>query len=184
MLRDINSVKISGSIFWSKLDDRQSFSILRIGIKLIDGSSCFATINNPNTKAFNLIKPGNKIILANAWLDTWKRQDGSQELQLKAYDSQCQFFPRDVGLPDLNEVTIVGTILKYEGEFITVNMRGDRNPKTGQRSERTAKVKIGDKYTDIEGKRIILQAKATSVSSGDRKTSMVVVADYDKINIL
>lgn len=183
MLKDTNSIRLSGTVFWSKLDDRQSFSMLRVGIKLNDGTVAFATISNPNTKSYESLKPGNKIILNNAWLDIWQRQDGREELQLKAYDSHCQFFAKDVDLPDLNEVTLIGKVISYTDEEVFIEMLGERNPKTGQYASRRAIVKIGDQYKDIKGKKIFLQAKIASVDIGSGKTRMVIAADYNKINI-
>jgi len=184
MLKDINTINLSGTIFWSKLDDRQSFSLLRIGMKLESGDAVFISINNPRTKAYDLIKPGNKVILANAWLDLWTKKDNSADIQIKGYDSHIQFLPKNTAIFGLNEITIVGTVVDYSGEFATIEMVGDRNPKTGQYARRKAIVKIGDKYKDINGKKIFLQARVTSIKKEDGKSTIVVEAFYDKIIIL
>ncbi len=178
-MKDINTVRLSGTIFWSKLDERQSFSMLRVGLKLASGDGVFCTINNPKIKEYELVKPGNKLLIVNAWFDTWAERD---ELQIKTYDSGTQLFKRDTVLPDINEVTIVGTVVAYEGEHARIEMIGERNPKTGKWSKRVATVKIGDKYDNIEGNRILIQGKVASVTT-DGKTKAIIESSYDKINI-
>jgi len=179
-MRDINSVKLSGVIFWSKLDDRQTFTLLRLGLKLDNGASIFCTISNPDTKVYDSVKPGNKILLGGAWLDYWEERG---ETQVKSYGSTVQFFNKESGVNGLNQFTILGKVITYEGDTVLVEMIGDKNPKTGQWSRRKAKVKIGDKYKDIIGKKILIQGELTSVDV-DRKSKLVVEADYAKINIL
>lgn len=178
-MKDINTVRLSGTIFWSKLDERQSFSLLRVGLKLNSGDSVFCTISNPKIKEYELVKPGNKLLIVNAWLDTWTERN---ELQIKAYDSGIQLFKRDAVLPDINEVTIVGTVVAYEGEHAHIEMVGERNPKTGKWSKRIATVKIGGEYKNIEGNRILIQGKVASVAT-DGKTKAIIETSYDKINI-
>jgi hypothetical protein len=182
-MKDINVVRLSGTIFWSKLDDRQSFSMLRVGLKLNNGSSVFCTINNPTTKAYDEIKPGNKLIIANAWLDTWERENGDSEIQIRAYDSGTQFFGKDSALLDMNSVTVVGTVLDYQEENAVIEMTGERNPKTNQWAKRKTTVKIGNTYENINGKKILLEGKISSVDV-EGKSKLVVEADYDKIKIL
>jgi hypothetical protein len=81
-MRDINSVILSGSIFWWKLDDRQTYSTLRLGIKLANGGSCFVMINNPLIKGHDMTKAGNKVTI-NGYLDTWTKEDGTSEITIK-----------------------------------------------------------------------------------------------------
>jgi hypothetical protein len=183
-MKDLNLVKLTGNIFWSKLDDRQSFSILRLGVKLNDGSSLFCSVNNPSTKVYDLIKPGNKVVLTTGYLDTWEKQDGTTELQVKANDSGVAFFPKEKALADLNSVSVVGKVLSYDGDSVVLEMMGDRNPKTDKPSVRKAKIKIGGAYgDDIVGSKIMIEAKITSTEV-EGKSKMAIEADYDKISIL
>lgn len=182
-MKDVNSVRLSGTIFWSKLDDRQTFSILRLGVKLGNGSSVFCSINNPSTKTYDLIKSGNKVLISNGWLDIWEKKDGSSETQIKSNDAGVQFFPKEKALADINGITILGKVLSYDLDTALIEMIGDRNPKTDKPTVRKVKVKIGDSYKDIVGSKIMLEAKLGSVSK-EEKSIMTIDADYTKTSIL
>lgn len=181
-MKDINQVALSGTIFWSKLDDRQSYSVLRLGIKLSSGSSAFVSINNPSIKTYDITKAGNKVALR-GWLDTWEKKEGGSEVQIKANDNGVAFFPKEKALADMNSVAIVGKIVSYVGDSAVVEMVGDRNPKTNQPSMRKATVKIGDTYKDIINSKIMLEGKVVSVDI-DGKSKLSIDADYDKITLL
>ena len=183
-MKDINTVQLSGTIFWSKLDDRQSFSILRIGVKLTSGSSCFLTVSNPSTKAYDALKPGNKVVLTAGYLDLWEKEDGSSELQIKVNDPGICFFSKEKALTDFNSATLVGKVTEYKDSIATIEMVGERNPKTDKPTVRKAKIDIGDTFGDsIVGSRIMLEAKVTSIEV-DGKSRLAIKADYDKILIL
>jgi hypothetical protein len=183
-MKDLNQVRLTGTIFWSKLDDRQTYSLLRLGIKLLNGSSCFVTVNNPSTKSYDIVKTGNKIVLTNGMLDTWDKDDGSSEIMIKANDSGISFFPKEKALADYNSVSLIGKVLSIDGDTVVLEMVGERNPKTDKPTIRKAKVKIGDTYTpDIVGTRIMLEGKVTSVDIGG-KSKLSITADYDKIVML
>ena len=115
-MKDLNLVRLAGTVFWSKLDDKQTYSVLRIGVKLDQGSSAFMSINNPAVKDYEIIKAGNKIILSSGWLDTWEKKEGGSEVQIKANGNCVQFFPKEKALPDINSITIVGKVLAYTGD--------------------------------------------------------------------
>ena len=181
-MRDMNNVRLTGSIFWSKLDEKQTYATLRLGVKLGNGGSVFVTVNNPNTKAHDLVKSGNKVLI-NGWFDTWKKEDGSAEIQIKANDSGVAFFPKEKALADLNHVSIVGKILGYTGDSAVIEMIGDRNPKTDKPTVREAKIQIGDTFGSIVGSKIILDGKVAPVEI-EGKSKLVVAADYDKITIV
>lgn len=182
-MKDLNLVRLTGSIFWSKLDDRQTFSVLRVGVKLANGSSAFISINNPNTKEYDAIKAGNKIMVTTGWLDTWEKKEGGSEVQIKANGNGVAFFAKEKALADMNSVAIVGKVLSYSGDTAIIEMVGDRNPKTNQFSVRKTSVKIGNTYKDITGNRIILEGKVNSVDV-DGKGKLSIDADYDKITLL
>lgn len=179
-MKDVNNVRLSGTVFWSKLDEKQSYSILRMGLKLESGATIFCSVNNPKIKTYELIKPGNKILIVNGWFDLWAERN---ENQIKTYSSGAQFFAKDSRLPNINEFTIVGTVIRYSEEFATIEIVGDRNPKTNEWSKRTAIVKIGDTYKDIESKRIIIQGRVASEEI-DGKSKLVIEADYNKISLI
>ena len=179
-MRDINSVRLSGTIFWSKLDERPTFTLLRMGIKLGNGSSLFCLVNNPDSKAYEIIKPGNKVLIGKAWFDYWEERKATQ---VKAYGSNVQFFHKETSISDLAQFTVLGKILQYSNETVLIEMIGDRNPKTGEWAKRRAEIKIGDKYENIEGKHIFAQGELSSIDV-DRKTQLVIEANYDKITIL
>jgi len=184
-MKDVNTVRLTGTIFWQKLDDRQSFSILRLGLKTTSGDSCFLTVSNPSTKAYDILKPGNKVVLTAGMIDTWVKEDGSTELQIKANDSGIMFFPKEKALTDFNSVSVVGKIVALEPDGLaTVEMVGDRNPKTDKPTIRKAKINIGPEFKDgIVGSRIMLEAKVTSTEV-EGKSKLAFKADYDKILIL
>jgi len=181
-MRDQNLVRLSGSIFWNKLDDRQTYTTLRLGIKIGNGGSVFVTVNNPNTRSYDLIKAGNKVLITNAWLDTWDKQDGTSEVQIKCNDGGIAFFPKEKAVTDLNQVSIVGKVLSYEGDTALVEMVGDRNPKTDKPSIRKARVAIGDTFKDLIESRIILDGKITAPEI-EGKSKLTIAADYDKVFI-
>jgi hypothetical protein len=183
-MKDLNQVRLTGTIFWSKLDDRQTYSILRLGIKLLNGNSCFLTVNNPNSKAYDIVKTGNKIVLTGGVIDTWEKEDKTTELLIKTNDAGISFYPKEKALSDFNSVALVGKVIAYSEDTATIEMTGERNPKTDKPTIRKAKIKIGDTFTEsIVGSRIMLEGKVTSVDVGG-KSKLVIVADYDKINIL
>jgi hypothetical protein len=182
MMRDQNLVRLSGTIFWSKLDDRQTYTVLRLGVKLGNGGSVFVTVNNPNTKSYELIKAGNKIVVANSCLDTWEKEGGEKETQIKANDSGVQFFSKEKSLADINTVLVLGKVLSYEGDTAYIEMYGDRNPKTDKPSIRKAQIKIGDSFKDIVGSKLFAEAEIVAIDV-EGKSKLVVAADYDKIII-
>ena len=183
-MKDINSVMLSGIIFWSKLDDRQSFSILRTGVSLPESGPVFVSISNPQEKAYEKIKPGNKILVSNSWLDIWEKNTGESELLLKAYGTGVDFFPKEKALPEINEVTILGTIKNYIDGLADIELVGDRNPKTGKFAIRKAVINIGNTYQkDIIGDKIFLKGKVSSAEKEGKKTILVIEPYYDKINI-
>lgn len=183
-MKDLNLCRISGTIFWSKLEDRTSFSILRLGINLFDATSLFCIVNNPNSKIYDIIKAGNKVILSNGWLDTWEKPDGSSDILIKANSSGIDFFNKEKVIPSINDVIIVGRVLSYTDDIALVEMFGDRNPKTDQPTIRKVRVVIGNSYKeDIVNHKIILHGKiAHTVMNG--KSKVKVNANYDSIGIL
>ena len=190
-MRDINVCRLSGEIFWSKLDDNQSYSTLRLGIKLQNGGTVFCTVSNPSVKEYEIIKAGNKVLITGGYLDTWEKQDGTSELQIKSNDSGIQFFPKEKALSDVNIVTIVGTIKNMDNDTAIMEMVGERNPKTQQWTIRKARIKIGDTYKSISGSKIMIEGKVTSVDvpvtvdGKEKKVSKLVIdAMYDKIIVL
>ena len=183
-MKDMNNVRLTGSIFWSKLDEKQTYSTLRLGVKLDNKGSVFVTVNNPNTKTHDLVKSGNKV-LVNGWFDTWDKEDGSSEIQIKANDSGVAFFTKEKALANLNHVSIVGKILSFAGDTALVEMWGDRNPKTDKPTIRKVRVKIGDTFTEsaIKDCKIILDGKINALEI-EGKSKLTIEADYDKITIL
>ena len=183
-MKDMNLCRLTGTIFWSKLDDRQTFTLLRLGIKLGNGSSTFVTVNNPDVQAYDLIKPGNKVLLTNGFLDIWEKEDGTSEEQIKANAHAIQFFTKEKALSDMNSVIVVGKVVSFKEDTVMVEMTGERNPKTDKPVLRKTNIKIGDSYKNIViGSKISLDAKVASVDIAG-KSKLVIEADYDKINIL
>lgn len=183
-MRHCNTVKLSGTIFWSKLDDRQTYTTLRMGIKLGNGGSAFVTVNNPSAKGYEITKPGNKVLITNGWLDTWEKQDGTSEVQIKASDSSVQFFGKEKAIADINYISIVGKILAIDEEYAIVEMIGDRNPKTNQPAIRKAKIKIGEGYNqEAVNSQLYTEGTITSVEI-EGKSKILIQADYNKTTIL
>jgi hypothetical protein len=182
-MKDINSVVFTSEIFWSKLDDRGTFSILRIGSKLQNGSAIFHMINNPTVKDYERIKGGNKTFVSSAFLDTWEKDDGTSDIVIKSNSYGVDFFPQEKVLPPINTAVILGKVLSYDESMAVIQMTGDRNPKTDQPTIRKVSVKIGDTFKDIINKRIYLSGEIVSIKNGI-KSVMAINADYDKICIL
>ena len=74
-------------------------------------------------------------------------------------------------------------MLSYSGDTAVIEMVGDRNPKTDKPSVRKASFKIGDSFSELEGKKIILEGKIVSTEV-DGKLKLSVEADYSKTSIL
>ena len=186
MIKDKNDVTVSGKIFWSKLDERENYSILRLGIDIGEGNynRVFATISNPHEKAHQFVKNDNQIILMGAWLDVWNKDDGTSELQIKAYDSNCQFYLPEATIPHFNQVIIYGTVNKYEDNRITIDCIGNRNPKTGEYTHRYVYVDIEDTMGDIIGKKLLIRGTLGSEKIDEKRSVLKIFADYDKINIM
>ena len=182
-MKDCNLVRLTGTIFWSKLQDKQSYSVLRLGIKLANGGSAFVSVNNPSTKAYDAYKSGNKLVITGGLLDTWDKKEGGSELQIKASDASVAFFPKEKALADMNSVAIVGKVLSYSGDTAVIEMVGERNPKTNQPAVRKASVKIGDSYGEIIGQKIMLEGQVVSTDV-DGKSKLAIEAAFDKITIL
>lgn len=182
-MKDLNLCRLTGVIFWSKLDDRQTYSVLRLGIKLANGGSAFISVNNPTTKAYDAIKAGNKVVVANGWLDTWEKKEGGSEVQIKANDSGVAFFSKEKALADMNSVAMVGKVVSYSGDTAVIEMVGDRNPKTNQFTTRKAAVRIGDTYKDLVGTKIMLEGSVVSIEE-EGKSKLSIQASYDKITVL
>jgi hypothetical protein len=182
-MRDINIVRATGIIFWSKLDDHQSYTVLRLGVKLTSGQSFFCSVNNPSTKNYELIKAGNKVFISDGKLDLWVKENGEEEMQIKVNDSGIAFYPKDKALPDLNEVTIMGRVDSYEGDQATISMIGERNPKTDKPSVKKTKIKVGDALGSIMGSRIMLSGKLISTEVNG-KSKVSVESNYASIMIL
>ena len=185
MLKDQNSLMVSGKIFWSKLDERENYSTLRLGLDIGNGSynRIFATVSNPHEKAYQFVKNDNQVILMGAWLDTWKKEDGSKDMQIKAYDSNCQFYLPEVAIPRLNEVILYGKVDSFDEGFITLDCIGGRNPKTGQYSHRYVDIYIGSDYGDVSSKHILIRGTIGS-EEVDGKNKLKVDVDYDKLHIM
>ena len=183
MLRDINLLYASGSIFWSKLDERETFSILKLGLDLGDGKRVFTSISNPNEKAHNFTKAGNKAIILGGWFDIWTKKDGSQDLQIKGYDSNIQFYLPDAVIPALNDVTIYGKVEAYESGIATIDCIGGKNPKTSEYTHRKILMNIGNDRDDPTGKKIFIKGSLDIEKIGDQ-SKVRIIADYDNISVL
>ena len=183
-MKDINSVRVSGSIFWSKVDEYSNYSVLRLGIKLGDGSSTFTTINNPKIKDYESTKPGNKVILTNGWFDTWEKDDGSNDLQVKAYDSGIALFAPEKVITPINEVTLLGKVLSQEDDSLTLELVGERNPKTNKWTIRKARVNINEDIGNVIGKKLLIYGKIASKTSEDKKSMLTIESLVGGINIL
>lgn len=186
MIKDQNSVSVSGKIFWSKLDERENFSMLRLGIDIGEGryNRVFVTISNPNEKAHQFVKNDNQVMLVGAWLDTWDKGNGDLELQLKAYDSNVQFYLPDKAIPHLNEVFLYGSVTSFKDGEAIFDCIGGRNPKTGEYTHRTVPVALGDDHGDLTGKKIMVRGTLGTEEIDEKKSKLKVFVDYDKINIL
>lgn len=186
MIKDQNSVNVSGKIFWSKLDEKENFSMLRLGMDIGEGryNRIFVTISNPHEKSYQFVKNDNQVMLMGAWLDTWNKNDGSMELQLKAYDSNVQFYTPEKVIPHLNEVILYGSVMNFnEGEAV-LDCIGGRNPKTGEYTHRTVPVSVGDDLGDISSKKIMLRGTLGTEEIDEKKSQLKVFVDYDKINLM
>ena len=182
-MKDQNIVRLTGSIFWSKLDEKQTYATLRLGLKMANGGSLFVTINNPSIKSHEALKAGNKILIASGFLDTWDKEDGTSEVQIKANDAGVAFFPKEKALADLNHVSVIGKVISYAEDSVMVEMTGDRNPKTDKPTLRKAKIKVGDSFGEIVGSKIILDGKLAPIDVAG-KSKLVVEAIYDQITIV
>jgi hypothetical protein len=185
MIKDQNSVMVSGKIFWSKLDERANYSTLRLGIDIGNGSynRIFATVSNPHEKAYAFVKNDNQVMLIGAWLDTWKKEDGSKDLQIKAYDSNCQFYLPDISIPHLNEVLIYGKAESFKDGVASIDCIGGKNPKTGQFTHRYMDVYLGEDHGDIVDKHILLKGSLGS-EEVDGKNKLKIEVDYDNFYIM
>ena len=186
MLRDANSVNVSGKIFWSKLDEKTGFSMLRLGIDIGEGryNRVFVTVSNPHEKSYQFVKNDNQVIIIGGWLDTWNKDDGSMELQFKAYDSNIQFYTPDKVVPHLNEVMLYGSILNFNDGEAVLDCIGNRNPKTGEYTHRTIPITLGVGLEDVSNKKIMLRGILGTEEVSEKKSKLKVFVDYDKINIL
>ena len=188
MIKDQNSLMVSGKIFWSKLDERENYSTLRLGIDIGNGSynRIFATVSNPHEKAYKFVKNDNQVMLIGAWLDTWKKDDGSKDLQIKAYDSNCQFYLPEVTIPHLNELMLYGKVESFEEGLATLDCIGGKNPKTSQYTHRFIDVHLssdGSNTDDILGKHMLIRGTLGS-EDVDGKNKLKVDVDYDKLHIM
>ena len=186
MIRDQNAVNVSGKIFWSKLDEKKDFSMLRLGIDIGEGryNRVFVTVSNPHEKSYQFVKNDNQVIIIGGWLDTWNKDDGSMELQFKAYDSNIQFYLPDKVVPHLNEVMLYGSVLKYEDGEAVLDCIGMRNPKSGEYTHRTVPFALEDNLGDIQGNKVMLRGTLGTEEVDEKKSKLKVFVDYDKINIL
>ena len=182
-MKDMNNVRLTGNIFWSKLDEKQTYTTLRLGVKLLNGDSAFVTVNNPDTKNYALVKAGNKVLI-NGWFDTWDKEDGTSEVQIKANNTGAYFFPAEKALADINHVSIIGKVLDYAGASATIEMVGERNPKTDKPTIRKVKVQIGDTFKDIVGSKIILDGGISNLPAEGGKNKLVIMAEYNKITVV
>jgi len=185
MIKDQNFISVSGKIFWSKLDERDNYSTLRLGLDVGSGSynRVFVTVSNPHEKAYKFVKNDNKVILIGAWLDTWKKEDGSKDLQIKAYDSNCQFYLPDVPIPALNEVFIYGKVESFNDGLATIDCIGGKNPKTSQYTHRYMDIQIGTDHGDLKDKHLMLRGTLGAEDSGG-KSKLIIEVDYDKFYIM
>ena len=186
MIRDINSTSVSGKIFWSKLDEKENFSMLRLGIDIGEGryNRVFVTVSNPHEKSYQFVKNDNQVMLIGAWLDTWEKNDGELELQLKAYDSNIQFYLPDKVIPHLNEVLLYGAVKQYNASEAIIDCIGGKNPKTGEYTHRTVPVDAGDSLGDIVGKKLMIRGTLGTEEIDEKKSKLKIFVDYDKINLM
>lgn len=186
MIRDQNSVSVSGKIFWSKLDEKENYSMLRLGIDIGEGryNRVFATISNPHEKSYQFVKNDNQVILIGAWLDTWKKSETDLELQMKAYDSNIQFYTPEKVIPHLNEVVLYGTITDFKDGEAILDCIGNRNPKTGEYTHRIVPLSVGDDLGDITKKKVMVRGTLGTEEIDEKKSKLKVFIDYDRINIL
>lgn len=186
MIRDVNNVNLSGKIFWSKLDEHGSYSTLRLGIDIGEGSynRVFTLISNPHEKSYQFIKNDNQVILMGAWLDSWVKEDKSSELQIKAYDSNVQFYLPGIKIPHFNEVQVYGTVKEFKDNTAIIDCVGGRNPKTNVLTHRMVTVDIGPDLGDPTGKKMMIRGSMGIESIGESKSRLKVFVDYDKINIM
>jgi len=186
MLKDTNTVNVSGKIFWSKLDKKEKFSMLRLGVDIGEGryNRVFVTISNPHEKSYKFVKNDNQVIIFGGWLDVWKKNDGELELQLKAYDSNAQFYVPEKVIPHLNEVTIYGNVTNFSDGEAIIDCIGGKNPKTGEYTHRTIPIQVGDELGDISNKKIMIRGTLGTEEIDEKKSKLKVFVDYDRINIL
>ena len=183
-MKNINSFTISGTIFWSKLDERSTYSILRLGLKLGDGNSIFCIINNPKIKEYNTVKTGNKILITNGWFDTWYKENNIAEPQLKAYGHSAQFFSKEISVANFNSFIILGKVVSEKPEYIVVEMEGDRNPKTEKRPKRIITVKVSKEISSLNNKTVFINGEIKCEKIDGGKTKMLLQSTYDKILIV
>jgi hypothetical protein len=186
MIKDQNSVSVSGKIFWSKLDEKKDFSMLRLGVDIGEGryNRVFVTISNPHEKSYQFVKNDNQVMLIGAWLDTWKKSETDLELQLKAYDSNVQFYTPEKVIPHLNEVILYGKVDSFKDGEAIMDCIGGRNPKTGEYTHRTVPVTLGDDYGDITKKKVMLRGTLGTEEIDEKKSKLKVFVEYDKVNLL
>ena len=122
------------------------------------------------------------MIITNGYLDIWDKGNNNIEVVLKANGNCIQFFPKEKSVIDINQATLLGRVLNCSGNEMTLNMIGDRNPKTDQLTERKAIIKVGEGYNDIIDSKALLKCQLKS-EDNDGKSRMVVEALYDKILI-
>ena len=182
-MKDVNLLRVTGTIFWSQLDDKGTYKILKLGFKLGSGATMFCAINNTSALPYESTKAGNKVVLTSAFVDTWDKKDGTSETVFKANQSSVAFFPKDKSIADVNSIVMIGKVIAYEGDWATIEMVGERNPKTDKPAVRKAKVKIGNSYGDLVGSRIMLEGSVASTEvEGKSKTH--IEANYSTISIL
>ncbi len=186
MIRDMNITNVSGKIFWSKLDEKENYSMLRLGIDIGEGryNRVFVTISNPHEKSYQFVKTDNQVIVMGAWLDTWHKPDGSMELQMKAYDSNVQFYLPEKVIPHLNDVTIYGSVMSFADDIAIVDCIGNKNPKTGEYTHRTIPVAVGSEYGDLSGKKVMIRGTLGTEEVDEKKSKLKVFVDYNMLNIL
>jgi hypothetical protein len=186
MLRDINCVNVSGKIFWYKLDEKENYSTLRLGLDIGDGSynRIFLLISNPHQKAHQFIKNDNQAVIIGAWLDSWTKNDGDIDLQIKGYDSNIQFYPPEAVIPHFNEVFVYGSVKEFNDGVAMVDCIGNRNPKTNEFTHRIFPVDIGSAIDDPVGKKLMIRGSMGQETLENNKSKTKVSVDYDKINIM
>jgi len=186
MIKDQNSVNVSGKIFWSKLDEKTGFSMLRLGIDIGEGryNRVFVTVSNPHEKSYQFVKNDNQVIIIGGWLDTWKKDDGSMELQFKAYDSNIQFYTPEKVIPHLNDVMLYGSVMSLNAADAVLDCIGGRNPKTGEYTHRTIPITLGEDVEAATGKKLMIRGTLGTEEIDEKKSKLKVFVDYDKINLL